>query len=87
MSKEELDRTPPWVKDGHPEQWFPVAVAARFYFRRTPTTVKVMIKNGTMRDIHKIESYWDGKRWYVRLPTLSSAQRIAKIANSERRRA
>lgn len=85
MSKA-FDATPPWVKDGRPEQWFPVAIAARFYFRKTPTTVKRMIKDGTL-DLLKIESYWDGTRWHVRLPTLSIALRIAKFANSERKRA
>ncbi len=60
---------PPWVRDGHPELWFAVSIAARFYFRKHPTTIKRAIKTGELGELG-IKSYWDGYQWYVRLPAM-----------------
>lgn len=74
--------TPPWINDSHPEYWFPVGVAARFYFRKSITTVKRMIKAKTLDDAG-ILSYWDGTRWFVRIPALAGT-RFNRIAHNNR---
>lgn len=58
---------PPWTRDPRPDLWVPVMIAARFYFRKSRATVKRYIKDGTLDEIG-ILSYWDGTRWYIRLP-------------------
>lgn len=74
-----MNGTPPWVRDRHPEYWVLAAVAARFYFRKSLTTVKRMIKDGTLEDAG-ILSYWDGTRWHLRLPEMITPQRTNRSA-------
>lgn len=58
---------PPWIRDPEPEKWVTVGVAARAYFRKSIVTVKQYIKTGYLEECG-IPSYWDGTRWFVRLP-------------------
>lgn len=60
---------PPWVLDGNPEYWVQASLAARFYFSKSVSTVRRMIENGELKR-QGILTYWDGTRWFVRLPTL-----------------
>ena len=71
--------SPPWIRDRHPEYWVLVGVAARFYFRKSVTTVKRMIKDGSLNEAG-IMSYWDGTRWHLRLPELIESTRTKRTA-------
>ena len=74
---------PPWIYDTNPERWVLVSLAARFFFRRTPLQVKRWIKSGALK-ARGIDSYWDGARWYVRLPSSAIARKV-QLARSDRR--
>jgi hypothetical protein len=56
----------PWTRDHRPQNWVPVAYTAS-YFRRTVLTIKRQIKSGHLAR-RGIPSYWDGTKWWVRLP-------------------
>lgn len=58
---------PPWFRDGNPELWVPLAVAASQYFRKSRTQIKRYIKEGVLEEFG-MASYFDGHKWYVRLP-------------------
>jgi hypothetical protein len=65
---------PPWMNDARPYLWVSVAIAARVYFRKSVVHVKRRIKDGTL-DKLGIPYYWDGTRWFVRLPNESIQSR------------
>lgn len=73
---------PPWMTDKHPDRWLPVSTAAKYYFHRSIVTVKQWIKTGYLKQ-RGVDSYWDGTRWYVRLPDSASARKV-RIAKTER---
>jgi hypothetical protein len=72
----------PWVHDSRPQNWVLASYAASYYFRRTIVTLKRQIKSGHLAR-RGIKSYWDGTRWWIRLPDSVTASRIKPI-QSER---
>lgn len=58
---------PPWLYDSNPSRWVTLTLAAHFYFRKHPVTMKRAIKSGYLEE-NGIPSYFDGFRWWVRLP-------------------
>ncbi len=76
---------PPWVKEGHAEHWFPLGVAARRYFNKTPSSVRGMIYKDILKALG-IRTYFDGNRWYICLPDLF-LNRMNKSNKAERRSA
>lgn len=76
--------TPPWAHDS--AHWLPLPVVARQHFQRDPVTVKRWIKSGFLKE-RGYDSYWDGKRWFVRLPSSVTTERISQIRQNERNRA
>jgi hypothetical protein len=69
---------PPWMRDSRPFLWVPIAIAARIYFRKSVTQVKRRIKDGTLDNLG-IPSYWDGGRWFIRLPNeINDSRQIAR---------
>ena len=71
---------PPWLRDPHPDRWVRVSIAARFYFRKHPMTIKRAIKTGYLEE-NGIPSYWDGYQWFVRLPYSLIAQPARRKQN------
>ena len=57
---------PPWLKDVQPDAWVELSVAARF-FRRSRVRMHQWIQDGTFKEAN-IPTYFDGTRWYVRIP-------------------
>ena len=64
-----LPPCPPWLNDREPEKWVTAGVAANFYFRKSMATLKRYIKSGYLDELG-MPTFWDGKRWHVRLPYL-----------------
>lgn len=74
---------PPWLCDSKPDHWAEVSVAAKIYFHKSIVTVKRYIKTGYLDEVG-IPSYWDGKRWHVRLPVALFPARRKRSVQSER---
>ena len=70
---------PPWIRDGNPELWVTSRVAARTYFRVTKVTVGRWIRNGTLATLG-MPSYWDGHKWFIRLPQQLAPERKKQSA-------
>ena len=66
---------PPWIADGSPDNWVPLAVAARCYFRKSLQRVYQMRKEGTLDEVG-IPTWFDGARWYCRLPVKLPARTV-----------
>jgi hypothetical protein len=58
---------PPWLRDTEPQNWVSAPIAARFYFRKSLVTIKRYIKTGYLEE-NGFLTFWDGKRWFIRLP-------------------
>jgi hypothetical protein len=65
--KKQRPPMPPWLRDREPQNWVTASVAARFYFQKSLVTVKRYIKTGYLEE-NGFRTFWDGKRWFVRLP-------------------
>ena len=62
-------KPPPWTRDSEPDKWVSAPFAARFYFKRSLVTLYRHIKEGVLEK-QGIPTFWDGKRWFIRLPIL-----------------
>ena len=77
--KKQRPPIPPWLSDSDPDLWYTASIAAQFYFRKSLVTIKRYIKTGYLKE-NGIESFWDGKRWFVRLPCS-----LNRLQNSQKR--
>jgi hypothetical protein len=69
---------PPWLRDPSPENWTTASIAAQFYFRKSLVTIKRYIKTGYLAE-NGFQTFWDGTRWFIRLPyALNRLQRNQK---------
>lgn len=75
---------PPWLRDAHPELWVTASIAAHFYFRKHLVTIKRYIKSGYLEE-NGFRTFWDGKRWYIRLPY--SLNRLQEEQKPQKQRA
>jgi hypothetical protein len=83
--KKQRPPMPPWLRDPHPELWVPAALAARFYFMKSLVTVKRYIKTDYLKE-NGFQTFWDGKRWFIRLPyPLAPSQRNHKRQSARAR--
>lgn len=80
MKRAPSHSTPLWVNDSHPEWWHPLPVAAKFYFKKSASLIRLMAARGYLADIG-VATYFDGTRWYVRVPLESFPAKTAKCAN------
>ena len=58
-----ITEIPPWANDSHPESWVRLTLAAKYYFRKHPSYVRILACNGDIPDARKFMG-----EWWIRLP-------------------
>ena len=61
MSK--VTEIPPWANDPNPECWIRLTLAAKIYFRKHPSYIRVLAGNGDIPNTRKFMG-----EWWIRLP-------------------
>lgn len=58
---------PPWITDPLArDNWVKLPDAGTYYFRRSYKATMAMLARGDFEDI--FETYFDGTRWWIKLP-------------------
>jgi len=69
--------TPPWVKRPREKHlWVPAKIAAREWFRRSREHVVRLCKAGDYDGVYEV--YFDGERWWIKLPEKLPASAFKK---------
>jgi len=72
---------PPWIKRPSEKRlWVPAALAAREYFRKSHEHVVRQCKSGDLDGI--FQTYFDGFRWWIRLPEPLPKSALSKAEKS-----
>jgi hypothetical protein len=72
---------PPWAANRADDpHWVSVETAASIYFRKTARRVRQMVTNGELKGL--FETYFDGGRWWIKLPIV-----VKKAAGKNGKRA
>ena len=70
---------PPWTTD--PDSalyWVPLPYAARVYFRKSRARLHQMRIDGTLAEAG-IPTWFDGSRWYCRLPVILTKDCVQSV--------